>query len=222
MAKYASLEIVKEYSNRRRTVVRVKGWLGRRASEKSLKRYCLEIWSQLVRERDGRKCFLCGSTEKLQAHHLISKSWTNTAYNPMCGITLCHKHHDKSILAVHASPWLLEDSLRKRRPEQYDWFLKERVKISSTPTEPNLKQSLEFLLTEFEKIAPIAKQRHRHFRFTEEEENQIAKEYSKGKIGMVNLGKKWGCSSELIYRICNQKKIAMRRVGRPLKSSIEI
>jgi len=56
----------------------------------------LQEWSRKVIQRDG-KCTQCGSTEKLEAHHLIKRvdDWRK-AYDISNGITLCHKCHTKT------------------------------------------------------------------------------------------------------------------------------
>ena len=53
-------------------------------------------WSYEVRERDGFACRLCGSTEGIEAHHIVP--WdadVGQRYNPENGITLCRIHHDR-------------------------------------------------------------------------------------------------------------------------------
>ena len=51
--------------------------------------YKLRKWSILVRWRD-RKCQICGSRERLQAHHINDKSYhPNEAYNIENGVALC-------------------------------------------------------------------------------------------------------------------------------------
>jgi cytochrome c553 len=40
-----------------------------------------------VKARDGHRCVRCGSTWKLQAHHV------RPGYEPECGITLCGRCH---------------------------------------------------------------------------------------------------------------------------------
>jgi 5-methylcytosine-specific restriction endonuclease McrA len=51
-------------------------------------------WANAVKNRDNRCCVYCGSTEKLQAHHILSKhkhpEWSLFINN---GITLCHNCH---------------------------------------------------------------------------------------------------------------------------------
>lgn len=54
------------------------------------------IWSEKVKEKDGRKCVVCGRTDHLQAHHIKP-----TFLYPECkndvdnGITLCKGCHQK-------------------------------------------------------------------------------------------------------------------------------
>lgn len=56
--------------------------------------YCLRLWSQFVRERDGRRCVICHSKKRLSAHHIIRKSlWKNLRFLTGNGITLCHICH---------------------------------------------------------------------------------------------------------------------------------
>jgi len=56
----------------------------------------LQEWSQNVIQRD-KECAECGSTENLEAHHIIRKvdDWRK-AYDISNGITLCHKCHKKT------------------------------------------------------------------------------------------------------------------------------
>lgn len=53
-----------------------------------------QYWRQAVKDRDGWKCRVCGSTDRLQAHHLIPiHKNSSLALVVGNGITLCHKHH---------------------------------------------------------------------------------------------------------------------------------
>lgn len=83
-------------------------------------------WSKEVRERDGNKCFLCGSTERLNAHHILPKKmWGKDKLDPRVGITLCCRCHSFGKFSVHrgAGDVLLMEKLREERPEQYAWLL---------------------------------------------------------------------------------------------------
>lgn len=56
--------------------------------------YCLRLWSQFIRERDGNRCVICNSKKRLSAHHVIRKSlWKGLKYLTGNGITLCHICH---------------------------------------------------------------------------------------------------------------------------------
>ena len=67
-------------------------------------------WADKVKDRDGRKCVICGETDRLNAHHKISFSEIIEKFNiktiedaRKCkilwdinnGITLCKSCHDK-------------------------------------------------------------------------------------------------------------------------------
>lgn len=61
---------------------------------KILRRKCLEAWSLCVRARDGNRCQICGATNNLQAHHVVSKKQNSALiYSVTNGICLCAKHH---------------------------------------------------------------------------------------------------------------------------------
>jgi hypothetical protein len=54
-------------------------------------------WRSTVIQRDGAKCRDCGSTERIEAHHIIPKSYClATAFLPMNGVALCRKCHQKT------------------------------------------------------------------------------------------------------------------------------
>lgn len=85
----------------------------------------LEIWSKKVRERDGNKCVLCGSTEHLNAHHLMPKKfWKDYRLELNNGITLCCKCHSFGKWSVHrgVGDYELFCFLQKNRPEQWNWY----------------------------------------------------------------------------------------------------
>ena len=54
----------------------------------------LEKWAKAVKERDGFKCCVCGSTEKLNAHHIKYKAeHPENSLKIENGITLCRTCH---------------------------------------------------------------------------------------------------------------------------------
>lgn len=58
------------------------------------KRTRLERWAQEVKRRDGNRCVICGSTDNLDAHHIIpKKDHPEFEFQVENGITLCREHH---------------------------------------------------------------------------------------------------------------------------------
>jgi hypothetical protein len=56
-----------------------------------------EKFRKIVLKRDGGKCRICGSTEKIHAHHIISVAECRAvAFLPMNGVTLCIDCHKKT------------------------------------------------------------------------------------------------------------------------------
>lgn len=50
-------------------------------------------WAAAVKERDGC-CFICQTTEKLEAHHILPKAQYREYYLELWnGVTLCKTHH---------------------------------------------------------------------------------------------------------------------------------
>lgn len=92
-----------------------------------LRRKCLKIWSDKVKERDGRKCVFCGSTEKVNAHHIESfKNCKPLRYELRNGISLCPKHHKFGMESAHRSFVFMYLILVENRKEDIDWLSKHR------------------------------------------------------------------------------------------------
>ena len=85
----------------------------------------LKNWSKAVRERDGNRCFVCGSDYHCQAHHICQKKmWSDLKYDLNNGITLCCKHHSFGKFSVHrGTDLLLIEKLLNERPSQYRYLL---------------------------------------------------------------------------------------------------
>lgn len=82
-------------------------------------------WSRAVRERDGNKCFLCGSKERLSAHHILpARTWPECKFDIDDGITLCCKHHTFGKESIHrgSGALLVFLKLQKERPEQFAYL----------------------------------------------------------------------------------------------------
>jgi hypothetical protein len=68
---------------------------------KKLSSTLLTKWSKRVRARDKR-CVICNSKKRLQAHHLDNKAqFPERALDPNNGVTLCYYCHVKKWYAIH-------------------------------------------------------------------------------------------------------------------------
>ncbi|NAO28285.1 HNH endonuclease [Pseudomonas syringae] len=57
-------------------------------------KWCLQLWSRYIKERDFFTCVVCGSKDRPQAHHIIRRSlYVLGAFQPGNGITLCIDCH---------------------------------------------------------------------------------------------------------------------------------
>ena len=93
---------------------------------------CLDLFSKVVRARDGA-CRNCNSTNRLQAHHIIQRTYKLSRYNPSNGIAFCsscHFHekvnHEKfrdMVISVIGEKQYLD--LKKKYMVQHKWTLDE-------------------------------------------------------------------------------------------------
>lgn len=62
------------------------------------KKKCHEVWSEIVRIRDGR-CVICGKETSLAAHHFVTSAARSlrNRYDTANGITLCFGHHNHGV-----------------------------------------------------------------------------------------------------------------------------
>ena len=67
--------------------------------------YCLRLWSQFIRLRDGGRCVVCHTKRQLSAHHIVRKSFLPQAqFQTGNGITLCRPCHAEPHKAFNQKP----------------------------------------------------------------------------------------------------------------------
>lgn len=204
-------------ANKNTSNCRCSNWIGKKANMKSLQRYCLETWSIIIRTRDDNKCFICGSTEYLSSHHLITRLWLSTAFNTLNGITLCAHCHSEDVVSAHNTPWILEDKLKDDRPIQYEWYLKERQLVNNkiyVYTLEKYQLILESLLVELDTLNPMLRKNNKFYRYTDKEEKNICFDYTSNYLSRYAIAKKYGCSEMNIKTILNRHGVIMRSIGR--------
>jgi hypothetical protein len=187
--------------------------IGKKASKKTLKRYCDEISRSIALYRDGNKCFYCGGTSYLQVHHLISRKNLKTRFNLNNLLTLCAGCHNFRITAIHHSPWIIFEELRQQRFEQYKWFCLNRQKEKLLASEPiNYLTILEELMKVYYEYFPL--QYKKMGCFPLEQEKQIAWEYNSG-FSTRYLANKFKTTTPTIRNILNRQNVTMRQEGTP-------
>jgi len=93
--------------------------------------FCDDLWSTLVKLRDENKCMICGSTELINSHHLISRRVFRYRWDTNNGVSVCPKCHEFSlILSFHTSPWSTEEWMKNNRQDQYSKWVENRNNIS--------------------------------------------------------------------------------------------
>lgn len=119
-----------------------------------LKKYCKNLWREIIYNYDEHKCFLCGTTcevKRLNAHHLISKKILEYAFNSRNGISLCSYCHSFSpYCSPHLASWCFEEALKERKPEQHAWWVDHRYIEKTSQITPNyVKIFFDLLITEW-------------------------------------------------------------------------
>lgn len=76
-------------------------------------------WSESVRNRAGNKCEVCGSTNHVQAHHIVDRSIWQLRHDLTNGICVCVLHHKYNRLrSAHKGTLLFHNWMRERWPER--------------------------------------------------------------------------------------------------------
>lgn len=84
----------------------------------------------------GNECAVCKSLgrkadgcDRLEVHHLISRSVRSVRHDPNNGILLGSYHHKFSVAcSPHAAPIGFSDWMRLHKPELYDWVVNNKWK----------------------------------------------------------------------------------------------
>jgi len=82
-----------------------------------------KAWANAVKDRDLRRCVICGNPERLNAHHIIARENHETKFDIMNGLSLCPKHHFFCRQqSAHNNPFGFLLWLEKNRPEQLQYL----------------------------------------------------------------------------------------------------
>lgn len=84
------------------------------------KRKADEAWSKEV--RSAGCCSYCGTTNNLDAHHILVKErYPELRHEVFNGICLCKKHHKWHKHSAHKNSIFFAEFLKKHNIVQYNW-----------------------------------------------------------------------------------------------------
>ncbi len=115
-----------------------------------VKRKLLKLWSLTVRAKYENRCIICGSTQNINAHHLIHKAIQKYKFDINNGVALCCKHHLFDFkISAHKGSYLFFEFLKENHKKVFEQYVKninniEKVKL-------DIKQIEKELLKEYEK-----------------------------------------------------------------------
>lgn len=89
-----------------------------------------ELFSKLVRERDGRCQWPGCQSTKIYTHHIFSRRYLQTRWDMENGISLCVHHHS---LEAHNNAEEFRDFILKRMGNQRFMALKARAYCRAVP-----------------------------------------------------------------------------------------
>lgn len=92
-----------------------------------------DYWSEIIKFRAGRKCEYCGSTKKLNSHHIYSRGIWSVRWDLDNGICLCVRHHLLGAESAHKSPLLFAEWIKDQRGELWHKRLLEKVRAKGKP-----------------------------------------------------------------------------------------
>ena len=79
-------------------------------------------WREKIMHKFDYTCALCPETKRINAHHIVPRSFKELRWDEHNGIALCPKHHKFGKFSAHKNPLWFFDCLKKLKiniPTQY-------------------------------------------------------------------------------------------------------
>ena len=97
----------------------------RKESTKTIMARLYRLWSEIVHDRAGNKCEVCGAEGKLDAHHVQPRQiCSGLRFNPANGVCLCPSHHKWGHKSAHKGMLWFVDWFQKNRKDDYEFLMK--------------------------------------------------------------------------------------------------
>jgi len=96
------------------------------------KKKCDKLFGHIIRA--SGQCAICGrSDNQLHCHHLITRAavfYRHNLNNAVCLCASCHNFgFSEGRISAHSTPWAFEQWMKENKPEQYEWWEKNRRKV---------------------------------------------------------------------------------------------
>jgi len=97
-----------------------------------------KIWADLVKEKAGWCCEICGrdcddNHKGLNAHHILPKERYHEMRHVLKnGVSLCYRCHKTDFLSPHLDAISFANWLKETKPEEYEYLLNYSIKFSAT------------------------------------------------------------------------------------------
>lgn len=98
----------------------------KKPNKKKLIKKADKLWSEIIRSK-GR-CEVCGRTDTLNAHHIVSRSNHYLRHETRNGVCLCALHHVFGNQSAHKDPLWFYDWLDSYRKIDLAFLKKEKIK----------------------------------------------------------------------------------------------
>jgi len=110
-----------------------------------IKRKCDALWSKIIRNQGY--CAKCGSTQSLNAHHVIGRINHSLRYDLKNGVVLCSSCHKFSTTSAHNDPLHFLEWYKSEYPDNYDYLLANRNE--------QVKTSMEFYKQIYQELKEV-------------------------------------------------------------------
>mgnify|MGYP003589287353 CR=1 FL=1 len=175
--------------------------LGIKAHHSTIKRYCDELWSDIIKYINHNKCIICGTNKQLHSHHLISAKIKQYKYDLNCGVTLCTYCHAVSpFCSPHLAPWTFEMFIKEKYATKYAWWVNHRIQSKYSNVRLSYKKIFNSLKLYYDTYIYKSDPNAKYVLWNEDQNLKVVKEYLTG-ISMTKLAEKYKVSRVRI-RVC--------------------
>lgn len=77
------------------------------------------LWREAVKAKNGAYCEYCNVTDKLNVHHIFSRTNKEVRWFMDNGIVLCNEHHVSGNFSAHKSPMEFVEWLKSKRSTEW-------------------------------------------------------------------------------------------------------